>query len=97
MELISKGAFSCSLWAFALIFQSNLSTSYAEMLAILNYESKAPESLEALQLQGGSQDRIEGIAIIELDALSADFGRILLDIPVSPDFVLHHILLNPIS
>ena len=66
----------------------------AEMLAILNYESKAPESLEALQLQGGSLDRKEGIAIIELDPKSPEYGNILIDIPVSPELVLHHIFYN---
>ena len=71
-----------------------IAQSSAEMLAILNYESKAPESLEALQLQAGGEGRREGIAIIELDPLSLDYGNILIDIPVSPELVLHHIFYN---
>ena len=66
----------------------------AEMLAILNYESKAEESLEALQLQNPPAGRREGIAIIELDRASPDYGKVLIDIPVSPDLVLHHIFYN---
>ena len=66
----------------------------AEMLAILNYETKAEESLESLQLQGADDRRREGIAIIEIDPESHDYGRILIDIPTSPDLVLHHIFYN---
>ena len=83
-------------WAtsFCVILVLIVSSASAEMLAILNYESKAPESLEALQLQGGKQDRKEGIAILELDSKSADYGNILIDIPVSPELILHHIFYN---
>jgi len=83
-------------WATSLCLVVGLivSTASAEMLAILNYESKAPESLEALQLQGGEQDRKEGIAILELDSQSSDYGNILIDIPVSPELILHHIFYN---
>lgn len=75
-------------------FGPMISHPSAEMLAILNYESKAPESLEALQLQAGNEGRREGIAIIELDPLSLDYGKILIDIPVSPELILHHIFYN---
>ena len=68
--------------------------SFAEMLSILNYETKAEESLEALQIKGTDNRRREGIAIVELDPESADYGRIIIDIPTSPEFVLHHIFYN---
>ena len=68
--------------------------SFAEMLSILNYETKAEESLEALQIQGTDNRRREGIAIVELDPESAEYGRIIIDIPTSPEFVLHHIFYN---
>ena len=68
--------------------------SSAEMLSILNFESKAEESLESLQIQGAGDQRREGIAILELDPESADYGKILVDIPTSPEFVLHHIFYN---
>ena len=69
-------------------------TAHAEMLAILNYETKAEESLESLAMQSGPDQRREGIAIIELDQSSADYGKILIDIPLSPDLVSHHIFYN---
>ena len=66
----------------------------AEMLAILNYETRAKDSLESLDLQSAGAARREGIAIIELDPTSPDYGRILSDMPVPPDLVLHHIFYN---
>ncbi len=66
----------------------------AEMLAILNYETKAPDSLESLNLQEADDARREGIAIVELDPASADYGKIISDIPLPPDLVLHHIFYN---
>jgi len=62
----------------------------AEILAMMNYESKTPDSLKALKLSG-PQERREGIAIIEVDPASPDFGRILMDIPMPADQVVHHI------
>lgn len=66
----------------------------AEMLAIANYETLAEESLKALQLQAMGGQRREGIAIIELDRNSPDYGKILIDMPVDPETVLHHIFYN---
>ena len=60
------------LFVLSVCFGPIIARSSAEMLAILNYESKAPESLEVLQLQAGGEGRREGIAIIELDPLSLD-------------------------
>ncbi len=55
----------------------------AEMLALINYESKADQPV-----------RREGIAIMEIDPESADFGKILMEIPLPPDLVAHHIFYN---
>lgn len=70
------------------------SAASAEMLAIMNYESKAPESLDSLKLQNGEATRREGIAIVELDPASPDYGKIISDMPLPPDMVLHHIFYN---
>lgn len=70
------------------------SAASAEMLAIMNYESKAPESLDSLKLQEAEGNRREGIAIVELDPASTDYGKIISDIPLPPDLVLHHIFYN---
>ncbi len=64
--------------------------SQAEILAMMNYESKTPDQLKSLKL-GGEDLRREGIAIIDVDPDSPVFGKILSDIPMSPDNILHHI------
>ncbi|MEC9367985.1 MAG: hypothetical protein VX871_04765, partial [Pseudomonadota bacterium] len=65
-------------------------TPRAEILAMMNYESKTPESLKALKI-GGDQTRVEGIAIMDVDPKSANFGKILTKIPLPADLVAHHI------
>lgn len=62
----------------------------AEILAMMNYESKTPESLKSLKLSGNTQ-RKEGIAVVDVDPGSDAFGKILMDIPLPPDLVAHHI------
>lgn len=58
-------------------------TAQAEILAMANYESK-PNQIP----------RREGIAIIDVDPASKNFGKILNDIPLPPDLVAHHIFYN---
>ena len=55
----------------------------AEILAMLNYASKPEQA-----------DRREGIAIIDVDPESENFGKVLMDIPLSPDLVTHHLFYN---
>ena len=55
----------------------------AEILALLNYESKPDQSV-----------RREGIAIMDIDPESGNFGKILMEIPLPPDLVAHHIFFN---
>lgn len=59
------------------------SLASAEILALLNYESKSGQSV-----------RREGIAIMEIDPESSDFGNILMEIPLPSDLVAHHIFFN---
>ncbi|MEP6957945.1 MAG: YncE family protein [Nitrospirota bacterium] len=59
------------------------SLASAEILALLNYESKPDQPL-----------RREGIAIMDIDPASPDFGNILMEIPLPPDLVAHHIFFN---
>jgi len=81
-----------ALVGMAVVFAA--SAASAEMLAITSYETKADDSLESLQLQNAEENRREGIAIIELDPNSPDYGKIIADIPVDPELVLHHIFYN---
>lgn len=65
-----------------LLLISSTSTS-AEILALINYESKPDQPV-----------RREGIAIMDIDPESADFGKILMEIPLPSDLVAHHIFFN---
>ena len=81
-----------AIWLAAAMTVAILAPSIAksEILAMLNYESKPAESLKALKLTG-ARERREGIAIIDMDPKAATFGKILMDIPLPPDLVAHHI------
>ncbi len=57
--------------------------AYAEILAMVNYESKPNQT-----------PRREGIAIIDVDPTSKNFAKILNDIPLPTDLVAHHIFYN---
>ena len=69
-------------------------TGNAEILALLNYESKPNESLKDLKMPFGTQGRKEGIAIIDVDPESDNYGNILVDMPLPPDLVAHHVFYN---
>jgi DNA-binding beta-propeller fold protein YncE len=62
----------------------------AEILAIMNYESKPADQLKSLKLSGDAPRR-EGLAIVDIDPESPNFGRIVSDIPIDPATVAHHI------
>ncbi|MEH6403696.1 MAG: hypothetical protein V7750_10020 [Sneathiella sp.] len=62
----------------------------SEILAMMNYETKPLDSLKALKLSG-TQEREEGIAIIDVDPNSKNFSKILMTIPLAADLVAHHI------
>jgi len=73
----------------ALPFASN-----AEILAMLNYESKSAEALKAFRSPVPGQTRQEGIAIIDVDPTSANFKKVVETIQLPPDLVAHHIFYN---
>ena len=66
----------------------------AEILAMVNYESKSPDSLKVLKNPVAPQARKEGIAIIDVDPASKDFGKMVQDMPLPADQVAHHIFYN---
>jgi hypothetical protein len=65
-----------------------------EVLAMVNYETKSPESLKALKSPVAAPARKEGIAIIDVDPKSNAFGKIVQDIALPGDLVAHHIFYN---
>jgi DNA-binding beta-propeller fold protein YncE len=77
--------------AFGLCFHSWAS---AEILAMMNYETKSPESLKSLKNPVAPAARKEGIAIVDVDPHSKSFGKIVKDIPLPADLVAHHIFYN---
>ncbi len=62
---------------------SSIVPASAELLALLNYESKPDQPV-----------RREGIAIMDIDPASGDFGKILMEVPLPSDLVAHHIFFN---
>lgn len=74
--------------AFAAPFAS------AEILAMVNYETKSADSLKSLKSPIGPVARKEGIAIIDVDPKSKNYGKIMKDIALPPDLVAHHIFYN---
>ena len=69
-------------------------SSNAEILALLNYESKPNDSLKDRTMPFGTQGRKEGIAIIDVDPESENYGNMLMDIPLPSDLVAHHVFYN---
>lgn len=66
----------------------------AEILAMLNYESKPEDSLRAMRIAAPPQKRREGIAIVDVDPQSPNFGKIVVDLSIPSDVVAHHIFYN---
>ncbi|ADJ28515.1 YncE family protein [Nitrosococcus watsonii] len=54
-----------------------------EILAMLNYEAKPEQMIQK-----------EGLAIIDVDPNSPRFGKMLMDIPLPPGLVAHHLYYN---
>ena len=67
-----------------------ITPALAEILAMVNYESKTEESLKALKLTGPAE-RVEGILILDVDPGSQTFGQVLWNYALPPDLVAHHI------
>jgi hypothetical protein len=84
-----KFAVASLMVAFA-ISSALASSASAEILALLNYESKPDDQLKELKLSSGGE-RIEGIAIMDVDPESENFGKILMTFPMPADLVAHHI------
>jgi DNA-binding beta-propeller fold protein YncE len=66
----------------------------AEILAMLNFESKTADALKSYKAPVPGQTRTEGIAIIDVDPASPAYGKIVETIPLPPDLVAHHIFYN---
>jgi YVTN family beta-propeller protein len=83
-----------SLVFASLILSLSAGSAGAEILAMVNYESKPPDALKVFKNPVAGQIRREGIAILDVDPRSENYGKILMDIPLPPDLVAHHIFYN---
>ena len=87
--------FKFHYWTPAVVALAMLPLSAgAEILAMMNYETKSLESLKVLKNPVAPQGRQEGIAIIDVDPDSKNFGKTVQHIPLPPDLVAHHIFYN---
>jgi DNA-binding beta-propeller fold protein YncE len=68
--------------------------SRAEILAMLNYETKSPDSLKVLKNPIATGERSEGIAIMDVDPASGNYGKVVETIKLPRDLVAHHIFYN---
>ena len=68
--------------------------SGAEILALVNYESKPADALKAYKSPVPGQTRQEGIAVIDVDPTSPNFKKVIETITLPPDLVAHHIFYN---
>src|SRR5215207_2392836 len=68
--------------------------SGAEILALLNYESKPADALKAFKSPVPGQTRQEGIAVIDVDPASPNFTKVIETIALPSDLVAHHIFYN---
>lgn len=78
---MKRSDFSALVTSFVVVLFASL--AHAEILAMLNYESKPEQMI-----------RKEGLAIIDVDPKSQTFGKMLMDIPLPPNLVAHHIFYN---
>src|SRR3989440_10804881 len=72
-----------SLFLAVMILASFSVPAHAEILAMLNYETKPEQVI-----------RKEGLAVIDVDPKSPTFGKMLMDISLPADLVAHHIFYN---
>src|SRR5204862_2142116 len=68
--------------------------AFGQIYAMLNYETKSPESLKVLKTPVATGERKEGIAVIDVDPNSKTYGQIVQDLPLPGDLVAHHIFYN---
>ena len=81
-------------WMAASVLCALPAAAEAEILAMVNYETKSKDSLKVLKRPIAAPARKEGLAIIDVDPASKNFGKIVKDIPLPGDLVAHHIFYN---
>ncbi len=67
----------------------------AEILAFVTYETRSEESLRALKLKIDLGPKENGVAVIDLDPASTNYGKILAEYPFPDGTSPHHQFYNP--
>jgi DNA-binding beta-propeller fold protein YncE len=80
--------------AVAATFVFAPSIGSAQIHAMVNYETKSPESMKVLKNPVSPGARKEGIAVIDVDPQSKSYGQIVQDLALPADLVAHHIFYN---
>jgi DNA-binding beta-propeller fold protein YncE len=78
--------------AAAFVFAPSIGS--AQIHAMVNYETKSPESMKVLKNPVSPGARKEGIAVIDVDPQSKSYGQIVQDLALPADLVAHHIFYN---
>jgi DNA-binding beta-propeller fold protein YncE len=68
--------------------------SRAEILALLNYETKSADSLKVLRNPVPPGPRRDGIAVMDVDPASPNYGKIVENIALPPTLISHHIFFD---
>ncbi len=68
--------------------------AFAEILGLVNYETKSADSLKTLKRPIAPPARKEGLAVIDLEPGSPTMGKIVRNIDLPGDTVAHHIFYN---
>ena len=66
----------------------------AEIVGLVNYETKSADSLKVLKRPIAAPDRKEGLAVVNLDPSSPAFGKVVKNIDIPGDTIVHHIFYN---
>src|SRR5215475_10373456 len=78
--------------ALALTFTGQV--AFAEILGLVNYETKSAESLKTLKRPIVPPARKEGLAVVDLEPGSKTYGQVVKNIDLPGDTVAHHIFYN---
>lgn len=76
-------SFAAPVWMSLAVLLLSPSLTHAEVLAMLNYESKRDNAI-----------RKEGLVVIDVDPNSPSYGQTLMEIPLPHDLIAHHIFYN---
>ena len=68
--------------------------AFAEIHAMMNYETKSADSLKVLKTPVQTGPRKEGLAIVDVDPKSKTYGHVVQDMQLPADLVAHHIFYN---